>query len=127
MRPAPKAALDQLRALLLAAAAGGAGQLGGQAQAAVHPAEQQQEQQELISAAEQKVWAEAQQANTAEAYQRYLELFPTGQFAEDAFRSLIEHSLTARPVKALVDIEPAAGPGDLPRERLVAAADLALY
>jgi hypothetical protein len=124
MRPALKAALDQLRALLLAAAAGGAGQLGGQAQAAVDPAEQRQE---LVSAAEQKVWAEAQQANTAEAYQRYLELFPTGQFAEDAFRLLIERSLTALPVKALVDIEPAAGPGDLPRERLVAAADLALY
>jgi hypothetical protein len=126
MRPALKAALDQLRALLLAAAAGGAGQLGGQAQAAVAPAEREQ-QQELISAAEQKVWAEAQQANTAEAYQRYLELFPTGQFAEDAFRFLIERSLTARPVEALVDIEPTAGPGDLPRERLVAAADLALY
>jgi hypothetical protein len=124
MRPALKAALEHVRALLLAAAAGGAGQLGGQAQAAVDPAEQQQE---LISAAEQKVWAEAQQANTAEAYQRYLELFPTGQFAEDAFRFLIERSLSARPVRALVDIEPAAGPGDLPRERLVAAADLALY
>jgi hypothetical protein len=124
MRPALKAALDQLRALLLAAAAGGAGQLGGQAQAAVDPAEQRQE---LISAAEQKVWAEAQQAGTPEGYQRYLELFPTGRFAEDAFRLLIERSLTARPVRALVDIEPAAGPGDLPRERLVAAADLALY
>ena len=124
MRPALKAALEHVRTLLLAAAAGGAGQLGGQAQAAVDPAEQQQE---LISAAEQKVWAEAQQANTAEAYQRYLELFPTGQFAEDAFRFLIERSLSARPVRALVDIEPAAGPGDLPRERLVAAADLALY
>ena len=124
MRPALKAALDQLRALLLAAAAGGAGQLGGQAQAAVDPAEQRQE---LVSAAEQKVWAEAQQAETAEGYQRYLELFPTGQFAEDAFRLLIERSLAARPVRALVDIEPGAGPGDLPRERLVAAADLALY
>jgi hypothetical protein len=123
MRPALKAALEHVRALLLAAAAGGAGQLGGQAQAAVDPAERQ----ELISAAEQKVWAEAQQAKTAEGYQRYLELFPTGQFAEDAFRSLIERSLASRPVKGLVDIEPAAGPGDLPRERLVAAADLALY
>jgi hypothetical protein len=125
MRPALKAALDQLRALLLAVAAGGAGPLGGQAQAAVDPDEQQQ--QILISAAEQKVWTEARQAKTAEGYQRYLELFPTGQFAEDAFRSLIERSLTARPVRALVDIEPAAGPGDLPRERLVAAADLTLY
>ena len=123
MRPALKAALEHVRALLLAAAAGGAGQLGGQAQAAVDPAERQ----ELISAAEQKVWAEAQQAKTAEGYQRYLELFPTGQFAEDAFRALIERSLASRPVKGLVDIEPAAGPGDLPRERLVAAADLALY
>ena len=123
MRPALKAALDHFRGLLLAAAAGGAGQLGGQAQAAVDPAERQ----ELISAAEQKVWAEAQQAKTAEGYQRYLELFPTGQFAEDAFRALIERSLASRPVKGLVDIEPAAGPGDLPRERLVAAADLALY
>jgi hypothetical protein len=126
MRPALKAVLDQLRALFLAAAAGGASQLGGQAQAALVPGEQQQ-QQELISAAEQKVWAEAQQAKTAEGYQRYLELFPAGRFAEDAFRSLIERSLAARPVQALIDVEPAAGPGDLPRARLVAAADLALY
>jgi hypothetical protein len=126
MRPALKAALEHVRALILAAAAGGAGQLGGQAQAAVDSAERPQ-QQELISAAEQKVWAEAQQAKTAEAYQRYLELFPTGRFAEDAFRSLIERSLPARPVEALVDIEPGAGPGDVPRLRMVAAADLALY
>jgi hypothetical protein len=121
MRPALKAALDHLRALLLAAAAGGAGQLGGQAHAAIDP------EQQIISAAEQRTWAEAQQRRTAEAYQRYLELFPTGQFAEEAFRSLIERSLAGRPIEALVDIEPGAGPGGAPRERLVAAVDLALY
>ena len=105
MRPALKAALDRVRALLLAAAAGGASQLAGHAEAAVNLAEQS-----VISAAEQKTWAQAQAKKTVEAYQRYLELFPTGQFAEEAFRSLIERSFKGPSVRSLVVIRPAIPP-----------------
>jgi hypothetical protein len=121
MRPALKAALDRLRALLLAAAAGGAPQIALHAQAAVDPG------QELISAAEQKTWHEAQRQKTAAAYQRYLELFPTGQYAEEAFRLLIERSLEGRPVRRLIDVEPPLTPGGPERRRAIAAAALSLY
>jgi hypothetical protein len=46
-------------------------------------------------------WAAASEAGTAEACQQYLEAFPAGQHAEEAFRCLIEGSL---------DTAPAAGP-----------------
>lgn len=122
MRPALKAALDRVRALLLAAVAGSSSQLAGYAQAAVNPADQQ-----VVSAEEQKAWAQAQAKRTAEAYQRYLELFPTGQYAEQAFRLLIERSLKGRPARTLVDTDPPARPGGSPRQRSVAVAALALY
>ena len=121
MRPALKAALDRLRALLLAAAAGGAPQIALDAQAAVDP------EQQVISAAEQKTWAEAQKQKTAAGYQRYLELFPTGQFAEEAFRLLIERSLQGRPVRRLVDVEPPLIPDGPERRRAITAAALSLY
>lgn len=121
MRPALKAALERLRALLLAAAAGSAPPLATHAQAAASP------EQELIGAAEQQVWAEAQKQKTTAAYERYLELFPTGQYAEEAFRLLIERSLTGRPVRTLVDVDPPASPEASARRRTIETAALALY
>lgn len=125
MRPAFKGALDRVRALLLAAAAGGAAQIAGSAQAAVNPAEAQ-----VISAAEQKTWAQAQARKTVEAYQRYLELFPTGQFAEEAFRSLIERSYKGAAAQNALMIRPAikAAPGQPARPaRVIQASKLDLY
>ena len=78
-------------------------------------------------AADHRSWADAEHRRTPEGYQRYLELFPTGAYAEDAFRLLVEQSLRARPVARLVDIEPGAGPDSPPRQRVVAAAELSLY
>ena len=121
MHPAIKAALHRLGTVLLATVAGGAMQAGNPSHGAVEPT------QEAVTPAEQETWAEAQRAGTGSAYQRYLELFPTGAYAEDAFRLLIERSLRARPVAQLVDIEPGAGPGSAPHRRVVAAADLTLY
>ncbi|MGH6919148.1 MAG: hypothetical protein ACREJ0_15755 [Geminicoccaceae bacterium] len=42
-------------------------------------------------------WAAAREAGTAEAYQDYLQQFPAGRHAEEAFRRLIEGSLEAVP------------------------------
>jgi hypothetical protein len=121
MSPALKAALQRIGTLLLATMAGGAMHPGQVAHGATQPA------QEAVSPAEQEAWTATRRAGTAAAYQRYLELYPTGAFAEEAFRLLIVRSLRARPVQRLVDIQPGAGPGSAPRERVVAAADLALY
>ena len=121
MHPALKAALQRLGTVLLATVAGGAMQPGHRAQGAVEPTQQ------TLTPAEEDTWAAARRAGTASAFQRYLELFPTGAYAEDAFRLLIEQSLRARPVTRLVDIEPGAGPGGAPAQRVVAAADLSLY
>lgn len=122
MRSALKGGLERLRTLLLAAAATGAAHLGGQAHAAIAPGEEQ-----LPSAAEQKTWAEAASSNSPDAYQRYLELFPTGRFAEAAFRSLIDLGSQRRPVASIVDIEPAAGPGAQPVSTTVNVAELTVY
>jgi hypothetical protein len=121
MHPALKAALHRLGTVLLATVAGGAMHSGKPVLGAVDPTQQ------AANPAEQETWASAQRAGTASAFQRYLELFPTGAFAEDAFRLLIERSLQQRPVAELVDIEPGAGPGTAARQRVVAAADLSLY
>ena len=121
MPPALKAVLHRFGTLLLAATAGAAVQPGTVARGAVDPA------QAAVGPAEQETWAAAQRSGSAAAYQRYLELFPTGAYAEEAFRRLVESSLIARPVARLVDIEPGAGPDQPPRERVVAATDLALY
>ena len=80
-----------------------------------------------VGPADQETWTAAQRAGTVAAFQRYLELFPTGAFAEDAFRGLVEQSLRRQPVTRLVDIEPGAGPNAAMRQRVVAAADLTLY
>jgi hypothetical protein len=121
MPSALKAALERCRALLLAIVAGGATQLAGHAEAALEPELRQ------ARAADERSWVAAERSRTPEAYQRYLELFPTGVHAEEAFRLLIELSFERRPVTRLVDIEPPAGSLGEPSQRVVAAADLSLY
>ena len=69
--------LDRLRALLLAAAA--TSPATGAAQ--IDP--------------ETAAWNEAQSLGTAQAYERYLEAYPTGRFADEAFEALVELSLEA--------------------------------
>ncbi len=121
MRPALKAALDRIRAVLLAAAAGGSASVSGQAHAALGL------EQQLPSAAEQQSWAAAQARRTPAAYQRYLELFPTGLYAEEAFRRLIETAVPEPPVKRMVDIEPPLAPGGPQQRRVVVTEALGLY
>jgi hypothetical protein len=98
MRQGWRAAVRRLRTLLLAAAAGGgaAHQMPEVAHAAVSPAEQ-------------AAWDRARGSGSASGFQRYLELYPTGQYAEDAFRILVEKSWRppGRPAPAA-----AAGPAD---------------
>ena len=50
--------------------------------------------------ADDAAWAAASEAGTAEACQQYLEAFPAGRHAEEAFRCLVEGDL---------DIAPGAG------------------
>ncbi len=114
MRQGWRAAVRRLRTVLLAAAASGgaaAGHAPGEAHAAVSPAEQ-------------AAWDRARSSGSAAAFQRYLELYPTGQFAEEAFRVLIEKSW--RPPRR---VEPAAGPpGDPGPDRAqIAAAAQSIY
>lgn len=118
MHPALKAALARLRTLVVAVAAGSLAHAG---QAAVEP------QPAATSSAEEQAWSEARSTNTAASYQRYLELFPVGRHAEEAFRLLIAASLQVRPVSQLVDIEPPLYPGGPEQQRVVAAAALSLY
>jgi hypothetical protein len=47
--------------------------------------------------ADDAAWAAASEAGTAEAFQGYLEAFPAGQHAEEAFRRLVEGSLESAP------------------------------
>ena len=49
---------------------------------------------------EQQAWDRAQQSRTPEAYQGYLDQYPAGRFAVDAFRGIVSGAL------------PAAGPGN---------------
>jgi hypothetical protein len=71
--------LRGLRALVLAALAGSPGHA-----------------QEAPSA-DDAAWAAASEVGTAEACQEYLEAFPAGRHAEEAFRCLIEGNLQAVP------------------------------
>ncbi|MGH6898076.1 MAG: hypothetical protein ACREJ5_16265 [Geminicoccaceae bacterium] len=69
-----------LRALALAALAGSS---SGHAQQA--------------PSGDDAAWAAASELGTGEACQQYLEAFPAGRHAEEAFRCLIEGSLEAMP------------------------------
>ena len=74
------ALLVGMRALLLATIAGAP---GVQAQG--------------LPSADDAAWAAAAEADTPEAYQRYLEEFPAGRHVEEAFRLLIETQLEVAP------------------------------
>jgi hypothetical protein len=50
-----------------------------------------------LPAADDAAWAAANAAGTAEACQQYLEEFPAGRHAEEAFRCLIEGQLEGAP------------------------------
>ncbi len=107
------AAVRRLRTVLLAAAAGGgaaAGHAPGEAHAAVSPAEQ-------------ATWDRARSSGSAAAFQRYLELYPTGQYAEDAFRTLVEKSW--RPPGRSIPRAAAAAPVPDPLEPSAAQAMVA--
>jgi len=43
--------------------------------------------------ADDRAWINAREADTAEAYQRYLQQFPVGRYVEEAYRSLVEEQL----------------------------------
>jgi hypothetical protein len=77
-----------LRALLVAALAGSASPAPAQA-----PGD-----------SEAAAWEAAQSADTIEAYQRYLEIYPLGPHAAEAFRSIVELSTETE--------EPGGGPPD---------------
>ncbi len=77
MRQRWRAILWRAFAILAAVPPGGAGSGTAQAQAAVGPAEQE-------------AWDTARSSGSAASFQRYLELYPTGQYAEEAFQILIE-------------------------------------
>ncbi len=65
-----------LRALMIATLSGGG---GAQAQSPLDR--------------EVAEWDAARAAGTAEAYQRYLELYPVGRYASEAFRCIVELSI----------------------------------
>ena len=69
-----------LRALVIAAVAGAPAAHG-----------------QRVPGSDEAAWAAAVEADTAEAYQQYLEDFPVGRYAEDAFRALIESQLEVAP------------------------------
>lgn len=46
---------------------------------------------------DEAAWAAAVAADTPESYQQYLEDFPAGRYAEEAFRLLIESQLEVAP------------------------------
>lgn len=50
-------------------------------------------------------WNAAREAGTVEAYQRYLELYPVGAYAGEAFRAIIELSID--PALGVYRIDPA--------------------
>lgn len=82
MRQAWRGVFRRLRTLLVAALTGSATQVPQVSHAAVSPSEQ-------------AAWDRARSSGSAAAFQRYLELFPTGQYAEEAFRILVEKSWRA--------------------------------
>jgi len=43
--------------------------------------------------ADDRAWSAAQERDTADAYQQYLEQFPVGRHTEEAFRNLIEEQM----------------------------------
>lgn len=50
-----------------------------------------------LPGSDEAAWTAALEADTPEAYQEYLEDFPAGRYAEEAFRLLIESQLEVAP------------------------------
>jgi len=50
-----------------------------------------------LPSADDEAWAAAREMGSAEACQRYLEAFPTGRHAAEAFRCLVESRLDDEP------------------------------
>ena len=71
--------------------------------------------------AEDTFWLDVKAADTVEGYQSYLQAYPAGRFASEAFRRLVEQSRLGRPLADDDMPEPAAGPGF---GSMLAAADL---
>jgi hypothetical protein len=86
-----KALITGLRAFLIAAIAGG----GAAAQA-----------QRAAGTGEEAAWNAARAAGTVGAYERYLELYPVGRYAEEAFRCVVELSIDPG---AACSIDPGVG------------------
>jgi hypothetical protein len=57
---------------------------------------------------DRQAFERAMQEGTPEAFQSYLDAFPLGRYATDAFRELVARSLGSRTLP-----EPAAGPVDV--------------
>lgn len=101
-----------MRTVLLAAAAGSAAPLP-------HPATG------AVSSSEQAAWNRARSSGSQDAFQSYLSLYPTGQYAEEAFRTIVEQAWTSG-----LRTAPAAGGSDRlgdPDRALVIAAAQTLY
>lgn len=72
-----KTLYSSVRALLVAYVAGGAMSV-----------EAQTDQETTL-------WYQSRSAGTVEAYQRYLDEYPVGRYASDAFRGIVENSIAA--------------------------------
>ena len=90
-----QALITSLRAFLIAAIAGGG---AAQAQRAVDPSEE-------------AAWSAARSAGTSAAFERYLDLYPVGRYAEEAFRCIVELSVDPAGVCAAVESGSRAGGG----------------
>ncbi|HWL71223.1 MAG TPA: hypothetical protein VNS22_22980 [Geminicoccus sp.] len=88
---------------------------------AYHQPEAQAQDSSIELSPEDALWLDVKAADTPAAYQSYLEAYPVGRFANQAFRRLVEYSKLG--LAALDDDlpGPAAGPG---LTGALAAADL---
>ena len=60
--------------------------------------------------AEDSLWLEVKSSDSTEAYQSYLQSYPVGRFASEAFRRLVERSRIGQPSSSDDEFpEPAAG------------------
>jgi hypothetical protein len=59
--------------------------------------------------AEDSLWLEAKSSDSTQAYQSYLEAYPVGRFASEAFRRLVERSRIGQTTSPDDFPEPAAG------------------
>ena len=70
---------------------------------------------------EDNLWLSAKSSDSPEAYQAYLQAYPVGRFASEAFRELVERSKLGNVAQDDDQPEPSAGAGIL---GVLAAADL---